>query len=259
MAPYGWQRQTRWNQRDWMKLIFETIKKGVEGRKRRQYALRCIGQVLMRVYKDEEGYMELVERREKERSERKERLVSARRRVRRQLWMIFRVKREEADAIRIPRRQWVVGGIERWVDSVHEEPMDEGRVQNRIVHAMQCVVAYICMVFRPAAREQKAEQLQVKQRRHNAWLKWSRVWTLYKQQRQQAMLDARAKARAGLVCAQTRNVGRLGPKGGISYDETKRYRARIEETALYKTHRWPRRDKCGPTLVGLLYNMWDIT
>ena len=34
----------------------------------------------------------------------------------------------------------------------------------------------------------------------------------------------------GLVCAHTRNVGRLKPKGGVTYDETKRYRKRIEET-----------------------------
>ena len=118
---------------------------------------------------------------------------------------------------------------------------------------------YICTVLRPAACEQKEEQLRVKQRRHKTWLKWSRIWMLYKQQRQQEMLSERAKAREGLVCAQTRNVGRLGPKGGVTYDETRRYRARIEDTVLYRTHRWPRRDKCGPTLVGLLHHTWGIT
>ena len=128
-----------------------------------------------------------------------------------------------------------------------------------MMHAIQCMATYVCMVLRPAAREQEEEQRREKQRKHSMWLKWSRIWTLYKQQRQQEALSARVEARAGLVCAQTRNVGRLGPKRGVKYDETKRYRARIEDTALYKTHRWPRRDKCGPTLVGLLHHAWGIT
>ena len=56
------------------------------------------------------------------------------------------------------------------------------------------------------------------------------------------------------MCKYEECLGRLKPKGGVKYDETKRYRKRIEETETYKTNRWPRRDKCGPTLVGLLYN-----
>ena len=82
---------------------------------------------------------------------------------------------------------------------------------------------------------------------------------VYKQAKQNEMLHKRAVTREGLVCAHTRNVGRLKPKGGVTYDETKRYRKRIEKTEVYKTNRWPRRDKCGPTLVVLLYQTWDIT
>ena len=149
-----------------MKLVFEAIKKGVAGRQKRRYALRRIGQVLMRVYKDEEGYLELVERREWARREKEERHARAKRRVRRQLWMIFRDKREELEEIRVPRGQWVVGKVERWVDRVHEEPMDESRVQGRMMHAIQCMATYVCMVLRPAAREQKEEQRREKQRKH---------------------------------------------------------------------------------------------
>ena len=76
---------------------------------------------------------------------------------------------------------------------------------------------------------------------------------------QQQMLQDRAHARIGLVCANTRNVNRLAPKGGVMYDETRRNKPRIKVDDLYTTHRWPRRDKCGPTLARLLQHAWGIT
>ena len=81
----------------------------------------------------------------------------------------------------------------------------------------------------------------------------------YKQQKQQQVLDTRRRTREGLVCANTRNVGRLVPKGGITYDETRRHKAHIQVEDRYALRRWPRRDKCGPTLVNVLHHLWGIT
>ena len=38
--------------------------------------------------------------------------------------------------------------------------------------------------------------------------------SICKKQKQEEMLQQRAESKVGLVCASTRNVGRLGPKGG---------------------------------------------
>ena len=57
----------------------------------------------------------------------------------------------------------------------------------------------------------------------------------------------------------TVNVGRLTPKGGVVYRTGRVNTARIKDTEMYKTHRWPRRDKAGPTLAGILHDLWEIT
>ena len=50
------------------------------------------------------------------------------------------------------------------------------------------------------------------------------------------------------VCTNTRNIGRLAPKGDVEYDETKpRYSARIKVDECYRTHRV---DGRGGTIVG---------
>ena len=82
---------------------------------------------------------------------------------------------------------------------------------------------------------------------------------IYKNDKHTGILTDRAAARDGLICAHTRNVGRLTPKGDVTYDETRRNKTRIRVDEIYKTHRWPRRDKCGPTLANLLHHIWGIT
>ena len=237
-----------------MKPVVAAMKQNVVGRRKRIYGLRCIGQTLMRIYQDEDNYMALVEREEAHGNERRRRKANAQRRVRRRLWYIFRIQRTRLEALGKPRK-WYVGPVERWVDEVHRE----GELVARMVHAMTCLMVYIRHVHRPVQRRRECERREVARRRHGLWLICSTLVRIYKQDKQIETLRARAQAREGLVCAHTRNVGRLAPQGGVKYDETRRYRERIAESALYKTHRWPRRDKCGPTLVGLLYHMWGIT
>ena len=94
-------------------------------------------------------------------------------------------------------------------------------MKDRVVHAMQCLNAYVTCVLRPAKIERERVQREEKRRKHALWLKWSNVWTKYKQWQQSEMLRLRVESRAGLVCEQTRNVGRLTPKNGVTYSETK--------------------------------------
>ena len=81
----------------------------------------------------------------------------------------------------------------------------------------------------------------------------------YKNNKQRDMLDKRKELRGDRVCSRTINVGRLTPKGGVVYREGRVNTARIKDTEMYKTHRWPRRDKTGPTLAGILHDLWEIT
>ena len=82
---------------------------------------------------------------------------------------------------------------------------------------------------------------------------------IHKGDKQRGMLEERRRMRVGLVCANTRDVGRVTARGGVVYDETRRNAPRIQVHDKYKVKRWPRRDKCGPTLVDLLHHMWDVT
>ena len=82
---------------------------------------------------------------------------------------------------------------------------------------------------------------------------------IYKEEKQRGVLEERRRMRAGLVCANTRDVGRVTARGGVVYDETRRNAPRIQVYDKYKVKRWPRRDKCGPTLVVTLHYLWGIT
>ena len=150
------------------------------------------------------------------------------------------------------------GTVEQWVDRVHHE-VEGTDVDARGQHVMRCLLVYTRLVTRPMERKRGEEARELRRRRHAKWLVCAALVRIYKQQRQEAELRCRAAGRVGLVCASTRNVGRLGPKGGVTYDETRRHKAHIKETEVYRTHRWPRRDKCGQTLVGILHHMWDVT
>ena len=159
-----------------------------------------------------------------------------------------------------PRCEQTVGAVERWVDTVHARTEGKGtNVQARVQHAMRCMIMYTRLVTRPRVAAKAVVMNEEKCRRHAKWLVCAVLVRIYKQNKQEAMLDSRVRQREGLVCASTRNVRRLAPKGGVTYDETRRHRAHIKDVDMYRTHRWPRRDKCGPTLVDLLHHMWDVT
>ena len=100
----------------------------------------------------------------------------------------------------------------------------------RVTHAVRCLVQYVRLVERPRnlelarAREgREAQRWKVRQR-------WARALSHYKNEIQGRMLAERLEMREGLVCASTRNVRRLAPKGGVTYDETtRRTKARIRD------------------------------
>ena len=145
--------------------------------------------------------------------------------------------------------------ITQWVDEVHK---DEA-IAHRVTHAILTLGTYVRLVVRPQERRKKQELEKVKRKQNARWKICAYLVQTYKNSVQQRTLEERADARKGLVCANTRNVGRLTPKGGVAYDENKRHTRRIKDDEYYRTHRWPRRDKCGPALAGLLHHLWGIT
>ena len=171
--------------------------------------------------------------------------------------------------LEMPTPEEWVGPVERWADEVHYEDKGEGegrvnhamttRLGDRVGHATKCLITYVAAVMRPAVYARKKEELHSKRVAGAKRRICAILVREYKQQKQQQLLDERARARGGLVCANTRNVSRLAPKGGVRYDETRRYRARIQIGDVYTLKRWPRRDKCGPTLVKVLHYLWGIT
>ena len=196
------------------------------------------------------------------REERQRRKTEARKRIRRILWQIY-IRGEERERLRelvMPTPGEWVGPVERWADEVHYEGEGERRVNHamttrlgdRVGHATKCLITYVAAVMRPAVSEREREELQLKRVAGAKRRICAILVREYKQKKQQQLLDERARARGGLVCANTRNVSRLAPKGGVRYDETRRYRARIQVGDVYTLKRWPRRDKCGPTLVKVL-------
>ena len=124
---------------------------------------------------------------------------------------------------------------------------------------MRCRVVYIRLIAKPEEAVRGDKSKREEQRRRALWRVCAVLVRIYKQDKQQRILDERAKQREGKVCAHTRNVDRLTPKGGVTYDETRRRGERIKQDEVYKTNRWPRRDKHGPTLVRMLQHAWGIT
>ena len=193
MAPCGWQRQKRWGQREWVRLTFEAFKHHRQGktalhaqqRRMRRYArrraLRRIVHVLMSVYRDEESWLTLVER-------------------------------KAATATRAH-----VGAVERWVDAVHDGDAHTGaRLANRIIHAISAMRMYTIFVTRPAACELRKRNENEKRKRHARWLICARLMCIYKGDKRKETIQTRLREREGLVCANTRDVERVTPRGGGS-------------------------------------------
>ena len=126
---------------------------------------------------------------------------------------------------------------------------------------MISMIVYVRIVARPEVRRVRAgEEAKRKAVRKARWAICALLVREYKQMQQEQLLKDRQHTRIGRICENTRNVGRLAPKGGVQYDETRRNRPRIKDTDVYTLRRWPRRDKCGPALVHLLYDdVWDVT
>ena len=238
-------------------MVFNALRRNTKGGERRRRALRRIGDALMRIYADDDSFLKLVEAK-REREVRRRRVRYA---FRRTIWKIVRDPFIRANMLVRPAPEPWVGAVERWVDEVHRPRGGHTtHVTERVTHAVRCLVQYVRLVERPRnlelarAREgREAQRWKVRQR-------WARALSHYKNEIQGRMLAERLEMRGGLVCASTRNVRRLAPKGGVTYDETtRRTKARIRDDAMYKTNRWPLRDKCGPTLVGILHHAWGIT
>ena len=252
-----------------MTLIYAALKRNAVRRRNTRYArrraMRQIGAKLVTLARHE------VSRRmgEQWREERQERKQVTRGKLRRVLlWDIYRGEtKARVHSIRDEMRMVHVGAVERWVDGVHyveESGTREHRAMTielgpRILHATKCMVAYIRLAMHPVIREKEREEMRCAKIKMAKWRICALLVRSYRQGVQQSVLDARALARAGLVCANTRYIGRIMPKGGVVYDETRRNRARIQVSEVYNMKRWPRRDKCGPALTQLLYYLWDIT
>ena len=197
----------------------------------RRRALRRIIHTLMNVYRDEDGWVALLERQP--------------------------IPKGTTTPTHANERPTCMTA---WVDDVHGPDAHKGDlIKRRITHAILTLATYVRLVVRPRHAQRDDAAVRMKRRQHARWEVCAYLVRTYKNQKQQNTLDERADARRGLVCAHTRNVGRLTPKGDVTYDETKRYAARIRVDETYKTHRWPRRDKCGPTLARILQHVWGIT
>ena len=170
------------------------------------------------------------------------------------MWL-GRETREQMKDQRKRKLQRPKGVMHVWVSQERERT-------DRILHSMRCVVQYNRWVHRRRRRELEQE---AKRAARKAWCKWfvcGAIVRRHKEIRQEQLLAARAAQRGELICSRTRNVGRLGPKKGIVYDETNRRGTRLKETEICEActvQRWPHRDKCGPTLAQVLHKVWEIT
>ena len=246
--------------------IFGALRQHAVGRRPARYArrraLRRIGATLVNLVLGERS-REIGERRKQERARQRR---EARRRVRRILWGICtsEEQREQARQMRMPE-DVRTGAVEKWTDAVHIEMESEEpcamttELMTRLTHAMRCMVVYVQVVMRHTIREQRREAERKEKKRKALWNICAALVREYKQGKQVQALKDRRKQRLGRVCANTRNIGRLGPKGGVRYDETRRNRQRIQVEDVYTLKRWPRRDKDGPTLVRTLHYLWGIT
>ena len=193
MAPTGWRRQSRWQGKAWIRLVFHMFKENAKGGCRR-----------------------------------------------------------DVEHVEMPQDATTHGPIHAWT-------IQSYTVVQRMLHSVKCIEQYIKWIAKP---QMIVEQAAAEARNRIKLAKWSicaYLVRVYKQCKQEQVLLDRADARRGLICAHTRNVGRLTPKNGVTYSDTRRYKPRIPDTEYYRLHRWPRRDKCGPTLAATLYYVWGIT
>ena len=160
--------------------------------------------------------------------------------------------RRDVEHVEMPQTATTHGPIHAWT-------IQSYTVVQRMLHSVKCIEQYIKWIAKP---QMIVEQAAAEARNRIKLAKWSicaYLVRVYKQCKQEQVLLDRADARRGLICAHTRNVGRLTPKNGVTYSDTRRYKPRIPDTEYYRLHRWPRRDKCGPTLAATLYYVWGIT
>ena len=145
-------------------------------------------------------------------------------------------------------------------DSKGDKGRAEGGIVQGIVHAMKCLVVYIRLEIRVLQRRQEEEAKRLERKRRARWLLCAAIVREYKERKQRAILEERARQRDGRVCSRTRNVGRITPMKGVVYDETTRRGTRLPAHLMCtrKNNRWPLRDKCGPTLVRTLFHVWNI-
>ena len=118
-----------------------------------------------------------------------------------------------------------MGPVERWVDAAH---VKGGDLVQRIVHAMRCMDMYVRIVIRPQKWEMEAGERRERNKRQARWRICAMLVRIDKDEKQRELLEARQLVRAGLVCANTRDAGRVTTRGGVNYDETRRSATRIQ-------------------------------
>ena len=237
-----------------MTFILHALRANTAGRAARHRAIRKIGEQLMCRYRNLDTWLELMEYNDAKELRRQ----AGRRNLGAALWHIYRTHGAADIAVCLSqyRVRKHVGALRVWADGACTG--ERVRVE-RLIHNIRCLVVYIRLIAKPeeVARGDKRKREDL--RRRALWRVCAVLVRIYKQDKQQQILDERATQREGKVCAHTRNVDRLTPMGGVTYDETRRRGERIKQDEMYKTHRWPRRDKHGPTLVRMLHHAWGIT
>ena len=260
-------RQTRWQHRGWLGMLLRTLRHYAKSKKRdrraHKRALRHIGAELVSRYRAHKRDLQ------EERRVRECRRERVRRRLRRTIWGLVHEQREMVLIMQVEysnaqeeKREREVGAIEKWVDRVHHaEGGVDSMLASRIMHAVMCLAAYVVRVSKVDEQEKRERRREAARERNRRRMRWTSLMRYYREQKQREILQSRLDHRGDRVCASTRNVGRLRPKGGVTYDETKRHETRIKEMEYYRVIRWPRRDKCvGPrwstycTTYGMSHN-----
>ena len=93
---------------------------------------------------------------------------------------------------------------------------------------MRCMDMYVRIVIRPWKWEMEAEERRERNKRQARWRICAMLVRIYKDEKQRELLEARQLVMAGLVCANTRDAGRVTTRGGVNYDETRRSATRIQ-------------------------------
>ena len=246
MAPTGWRRQARWHGREWMRLVFFMIRSNVHGRARRLAALRRIASCL-RAITPTSRYRLILEQRAYH-----VKRCRAYARIGAVLWYIYRNHRAGVACLELPPVEPAPSPLTQWTRSPRTPVLN-------LRHDMSCLERYVRWIVSPSLRARKAQLLAAAIKKRAMWRICAYLVATYRQSLHEDLLAARASSRHGLVCAHTRNAQRLRPKRGVNYDEKDRRPNRILPTETYRTHRWPLRDKCGPTLAAILYYLWGIT